>query len=101
MRVTDSVFAEINKLCPEKIDYGLYKDSNNVINIDFKNKYEKSLGFIAGYSDSKLFLEKREDIPKEKVLSYESFNDLLNEEFLKIYFYCKYTLSYRRTDTTI
>lgn len=89
LKVTDSVFVEINKLNPAKINFSLYNDKINVINIDVKNKYQDLIGFIAAYSDSKFFLKKRESVPKEKVISYENFNEMLNKDFLKIYFYYK------------
>ena len=89
LKVTDSVFVEINKLHPAKINFSLYNDKINVINIDVKNKYQDLIGFIAAYSDSKFFLKKRESVPKEKVISYENFNEMLNKDFLKIYFYYK------------
>lgn len=89
LEVRDSVFVRIDRLNPESYSYSVFDFKINGLTVLIKNKYEKSLGFVAGYSDSKLFLKKRENIPKEKVLSYDSFNDLLNEDFLKVYFYYK------------
>lgn len=89
LKAVDSVFVEINKLSSEKIYYGLLDAKINLVNISLKNRYQDQLGFIAGYSDSKFFLKKREAIREDKVVSYEKFNKMLNEDFMKIYYYYK------------
>ncbi len=90
IEVKDSIF--IRKLSSEtnKFNYHI-SDKGQIIGLNFhkKNKYDDFLGFIAGYKDLFLTLKNKRSIPKDKLINYNEFNDLLGNNFMQYYYYYK------------
>ena len=86
IKIRDSLFVRIDKLKPSRLSYQL--DHGNIIgmNVFIENKYDKTAGFILAPGKSDLALKNKKEVEK-KVISYSTFNKMLNQDFLNIYLY--------------
>lgn len=81
----DSVFIQINKVPSNKILFGINEGKLVTVSVDTKTKYKYFSGFISAYSNSELILYKKTDLPSKKIISYKSYNGMLNKNFMDIY----------------
>lgn len=86
VQIKDSLFVRIDQLKPSKLTYHVEKGNIFLIQVDIKNKYVNTAGFILAHGNSDLALKNKKEVEK-KVISYSTFNKMLNQDFLNIYLY--------------
>ena len=99
-KIRDSLFIRIDQVKSEKLSYHLKQGKLFHIVVFVKNKYEGITSFFAIKNNSDLALIKIKNVDSRKVLSYSTFNEMLNKDFLDVLFYNKvyFVLSKSRED---
>lgn len=89
IEVRDSVFIKLYELEPSKYSFSLSDGKIDVVHLYYKNKYEAQTGYIPGYFKNNLTLKQKYKIDPKKVLTYDEYVKLINEDIMKVYYYYK------------
>lgn len=87
--INDSAFVKINELNPSLLKFYLGEGKIRMVIVKIKTKYEESTGFVSGMFHSDLELKEKSKIEQKKIISYQQYNTLLNNDFLNIWMHYK------------